>query len=82
MKSIPDSPFCVFSVFFFCGSLKVQFSLIDEYLAMGTVGPKGFGVSLQGFTTRGVQSHYDLNENDTPWNCSVDNLCNCRCGPV
>ena len=49
---------------------------------MGTVGPKGFRVSLQGLTTRGIQSHHDLDENGTSWNCSVDNLCNCRCGPA
>ena len=70
--------FCLF----FPDSLKVQFSLIDEYLAMGTMGPKGFRVSLQGLATKGVQLHHDLDENDTPWNCSVDNLCNCMCGPV
>ena len=49
---------------------------------MGTMGPKGFRVSLQGLATKGVQLHHDLDENDTPWNCSVDNLCNCMCGPV
>lgn len=35
-------------------TLEVQLSLIDEYRAMGNMGPKGLGVGLQGCTTLGV----------------------------
>ena len=41
---------------YFPDSLKVQLLLIDKYLAIGTVGPKGHGIELHGCTTLGVQT--------------------------
>jgi len=41
---------------YFPDSLKVQLLLIDKYLAIGTVGPKGHGIELHGCTTLGAQT--------------------------
>jgi len=41
-------------------NLKVQPLLIDKYVAIGTVGPKGLGVDLHSCTTLRVQSCHDL----------------------
>ena len=45
---------------YFPENLKVQPYLIDKYVAIGTVGPKGPGVDLHSCTTLGVQSCHDL----------------------
>ena len=45
---------------YFPDNLKVQPLLIDKYVAIGTVGPKGLGVDLHGCTTLGVQSSHAL----------------------
>ena len=45
---------------YFPDNLKVQPLLIDKYIAIGTVGPKGLGVDLHSCTTLGVQSCHDL----------------------
>ena len=45
---------------YFPKSLKAPLLLIDKYLAIGTVGPKGHGVELHGCTTLGFQSFHDL----------------------
>ena len=45
---------------YFPDNLKVQPLLIDKYVAIGTVGPKGLGVDLHSCTTLGVQSCHDL----------------------
>ena len=44
---------------YFPDNLKVQPLLIDKYLAIGTVGPKGLGADL-GCTDLGVPSCHDL----------------------
>uniref|UniRef100_A0A4W2BPF8 Peptidase A1 domain-containing protein n=1 Tax=Bos indicus x Bos taurus TaxID=30522 RepID=A0A4W2BPF8_BOBOX len=45
---------------YFPDNLKVQPLLIDKYITIGTVGPKGLGVDLHSCTTLGVQSCHDL----------------------
>ena len=45
---------------YFPDNLKVQPLLIDKYLAIGTVGPKGLGADLHSCTTLGFQSCHDL----------------------
>ena len=45
---------------YFLDNLKVQPLLIDKYVAIGTVGPKGLGVDLHSCTTLQVQSCHDL----------------------
>ena len=45
---------------YFLDNLKVQPLLIDKYVAIGTVGPKGLGVDLHSCTALGVQSSHDL----------------------
>ena len=45
---------------YFPDNLKVQPLLIDKYVAIGTVGPKGLGVDLHSCTTLQVQSCHDL----------------------
>ena len=45
---------------YFPDNLKVQPLLIDKYIAIGTVGPKGLGVDLHSCTTLGVHSCHDL----------------------
>ena len=42
-------------MYYFPDSLKVQPLLIDKYLVLGSVDPKGLGVDLHGCTTLGVQ---------------------------
>ena len=65
---------------YFPDNLKVQPLLMNKYLALGTMDPKGLGVGLHGFTTLGVQS-WPI-ENAAPYNSSLHSLCRCRCFPV
>ena len=45
---------------YFPDNLKVQPLLIDKYIAIGTVGPKGLGVDLHSSTILWVQSCHGL----------------------
>ena len=63
---------------YFPENLKVQPYLIDKYVAIGTVGPKGLGVDLHSCTTLGVQLCHD------PLKLELLAVvqCRCQCGPV
>ena len=45
---------------YFPDNVKVLHILIDKYIAIGNLGPKGLGVDLHSCTTLGVQSCHDL----------------------